>query len=103
MLFGVCSLMTPERASVNAIIRTTLSATVACAAIGASAAGLSDAERSIVESVKSRNAAALQLIERTVNVNSGTMNFEGVREVGRMFRAEFDALGFSTRWVEMPP
>jgi glutamate carboxypeptidase len=88
---------------VNAFIRTALSATVACAAIGASAAGLSDTEKSIVEAVKSRNAAALQLIERTVNVNSGTMNFEGVREVGRIFRAEFDALGFGTRWVEMPP
>ena len=41
------------------------------------------------------------LIERTVNINSGTMNFEGVREVGRIMRAEFDALGFETEWIDM--
>ena len=28
------------------------------------------------------------------------MNFAGVREVGRVFRAEFDDLGFRTRWVD---
>ena len=84
-------------------IRTTLSAALACLAFGASAAGLSPTEERIVEAVKSRNAAALQLLERAVNVNSGTMNFDGVREVGRIFRGEFDALGFRTRWVEMPP
>jgi len=35
-----------------------------------------------------------------VNINSGTMNFEGVRKVGDAFRAELDALGFSTKWVD---
>ena len=35
-----------------------------------------------------------------MNINSGTMNFAGVRKVGDVLRAEFDALGFKTRWVE---
>jgi glutamate carboxypeptidase len=35
-----------------------------------------------------------------VNINSGTMNFAGVRRVGDAFRAELDALGFTTRWVD---
>jgi len=35
-----------------------------------------------------------------VNINSGTMNLKGVREVGALFRAEFDALGFKTEWVD---
>jgi glutamate carboxypeptidase len=35
-----------------------------------------------------------------VNINSGTQNFAGVAEVGALFRAEFDALGFTTTWVD---
>ena len=31
------------------------------------------------------------------------MNFAGVREVGAIFRAEFDALGFATRWIDGAP
>jgi glutamate carboxypeptidase len=88
---------------VNPFMRTTLSAALAAFCLHASAADLSPTEQRIVAAVKARNPAALQFLERTVNVNSGTMNFEGVREVGRMFREEFDALGFRTRWVEMPP
>jgi hypothetical protein len=40
------------------------------------------------------------LLERAVNINSGSMNLEGVRETGRLFRAEFDALGFKTEWID---
>lgn len=60
-------------------------------------------ERAIVRAVDSNNAAALALLERIVNINSGTMNFDGVREVGRVLRAELDALGFQTRWVDGAP
>lgn len=40
-------------------------------------------------------------LERSVNVNSGTMNFEGVRAAGAMLRAEYDALGFQTEWIDL--
>ena len=50
--------------------------------------------------VDAHNAEALALLERVVNINSGTQNFAGVREVGAIFRAAFDALGFKTRWVD---
>jgi glutamate carboxypeptidase len=46
---------------------------------------------------------ALGLLERAVNVNSGTMNFEGVRQVGSLFQAELEALGFEARWVDGAP
>jgi glutamate carboxypeptidase len=64
---------------------------------------LSESEQRLVAAVKARSPEALQLLERTVRVNSGTLNTEGVREVGRILRAELDALGFETRWAEMPP
>lgn len=50
--------------------------------------------------VDAHNDAALALLERVVNINSGTMNFAGVRQVGEVFRTEFEALGFKTAWVD---
>ncbi len=61
---------------------------------------LSATERRIAAAVDQRNAQALALLERVVTINSGTMNFEGVRKVGDAFRTELDALGFSTKWVD---
>jgi len=49
------------------------------------------------------NGEALALLERVVNINSGTQNFAGVREVGRVFEQEFRALGFEVRWVDGAP
>lgn len=57
-------------------------------------------ERAIVRHVDTRRAEAVALLERVVNINSGSMNLAGVREVGAVFRAELDALGFATRWID---
>jgi glutamate carboxypeptidase len=57
-------------------------------------------ERALAVYVDAHNPEALALLERVVNINSGTQNLEGVREVGRVFRAELDALGFKTNWVD---
>ncbi|MDP9323199.1 MAG: M20/M25/M40 family metallo-hydrolase, partial [Acidobacteriota bacterium] len=65
--------------------------------------GLTSDERSLGAYIDTHNHEALALLERVVNINSGTQNFEGVREVGRAFRAELDALGFNTRWVDGAP
>jgi glutamate carboxypeptidase len=56
-------------------------------------------ERAIVKFIDAHNDEALALLERVVNINSGTQNFVGVREVGSIFRTELDALGFKTQWV----
>jgi len=68
---------------------------------GAAQAQLSETEQHIVAAVKQRTPAALELLEKSVRINSGTLNPEGVRAVGEIYRAELDALGFKTRWVEM--
>jgi glutamate carboxypeptidase len=57
-------------------------------------------ERAIVAYVDAHNGEALALLERVVNINSGTQNVAGVREVGGIFRASLDRLGFATRWVD---
>jgi glutamate carboxypeptidase len=60
---------------------------------------LTTAERALVKSIDAHNDEGLALLERVVNINSGTHNLAGVREVGAIFRAELDALGFKTQWV----
>jgi glutamate carboxypeptidase len=65
--------------------------------------GLSADERTLVEFVDRHNTEALTLLERVVNINSGTQNLAGVREVGKIFRQELDALGFKTSWVDGAP
>jgi glutamate carboxypeptidase len=63
-------------------------------------ARVSPEEQAIVSSIDSANAQALALLQQVVDINSGSMNFDGVRAVGKVFRAELDALGFTTRWVD---
>src|SRR5437660_515381 len=66
----------------------------------ASAQSLTPAERTIARVVDARNAEALALLERVVNINSGTMNLAGVRAVGDIFTRELQSLGFATRWED---
>lgn len=64
---------------------------------------LSPAEERIVRYVEAHVDETIDLLERTVNVNSGTLNLEGVREVADMMAPDFEALGFEVRWSELPP
>ena len=61
---------------------------------------LSRLEQRIVATIDRGVPTALGLLERAVNVNSGTLNFEGVRRVGALFRQPFARLGFDVRWVD---
>jgi glutamate carboxypeptidase len=62
---------------------------------------LSVAEAKIVSYIDEHNDEAIALLERVVNINSGTLSFDGVRQVGTVFDDEFRALGFETRWIPM--
>lgn len=66
-------------------------------------AQLSKTEKKIAASVEAHQGEALKLIEEVVNINSGSMNFDGVRKVGQIFRTRLDAIGFQTRWVDGTP
>ena len=62
--------------------------------------GLTPSEQSMAAFVDTETNAAVAMLERAVNINSGSLNFDGVRQVGALFRAEFDALGFKTEWID---
>ncbi|MBF8150234.1 M20/M25/M40 family metallo-hydrolase [Winogradskyella sp. F6397] len=53
-------------------------------------------EKNIIKAVDNHTESAVNLIRKTVNMNSGTMNFEGVRDVGKLYQIELDKLGFKT-------
>ena len=67
------------------------------------AGNLSPDERALSTFIDAHNAESLALLERVVNINSGTQNFDGVKEVGLVFGDELTKLGFTTRWVDGAP
>ena len=67
----------------------------------ASAASLSAPEKKMTVTVEAESGRQLALLEKLVNINSGTMNFEGVEKVGQVMRAELEPLGFEVRWSPM--
>ncbi|MFQ5549170.1 MAG: M20/M25/M40 family metallo-hydrolase [Woeseia sp.] len=66
------------------------------------AAELSVEERAMIEWIDEHAEDAVDLLEELVNIGSGTMNQEGVRDVGRVLRRELDELGMETEWIELP-
>jgi glutamate carboxypeptidase len=63
---------------------------------------LSKAENQIIQSVEKNHHKSVQFLEKTVNINSGTYNPEGVKKVGMIYKEMLDQLGFTTKWIEMP-
>jgi glutamate carboxypeptidase len=64
--------------------------------------GLSDNEKRIINYVNKHIPDAEKLLTDAVNINSGTLNKEGVKKVGALFTPEFRKAGFSTEWVMLP-
>jgi glutamate carboxypeptidase len=72
---------------------------VLCVTEAASAAP-STAERSLVKRVQAQEQSSIALLEQVVNINSGTLNFAGVRKVADVLEPRFAALGFKVRWED---
>ncbi len=69
----------------------------------AQAQKLTRTEKKILANVTKNHDEALRFLAKVVNMNSGTMNIAGVKAVGAEFDAAFQDLGFTTRWIDMPP
>ncbi len=66
------------------------------------AQNLNRAEKKLINSIENNNIEAIDFLKKVVNINSGTLNSDGVREVGMVFKEAFDAIDFKTTWVSMP-
>jgi glutamate carboxypeptidase len=67
-----------------------------------SAQKLSKTERKIIQQVEKNHEESIAFLEKVVNMNSGTLNLEGVKKVGAVFQEAFKEIGFNTSWIEMP-
>jgi len=63
---------------------------------------LNRTEKKIIKQAASYETQAIDFLEKVVNINSGTLNQKGVREVGNVFSSAFEAIDFQTEWIEMP-
>src|SRR3546814_17678849 len=63
--------------------------------------GLGQDEQQIVQAVDAERERTIELLERLVNQNSGSLNLAGVEAVGKTVRAELEPLGFDVPWVDM--
>lgn len=88
-----------EEMSVRPILTLMLMAGLALA--NSAVAEPTAAERTMMTTVQIEHARHVDLLERLVNVNSGTLNLTGVQAVGDMVRAELEPLGFDVRWIDM--
>lgn len=66
------------------------------------AQSLNEDEKKILKSIRTALPRHLQLLEHIVDINSGTLNTKGVRQVGDSLRLQFDNIGFTTEWISMP-
>ena len=68
----------------------------------APAAPLSPEEAKLVSYIAADHEALLTDLEKSVAISSPTEDLAGVQRCGALARAQFDELGFTTKWVEMP-
>lgn len=69
---------------------------------GVAAESLSPEEQRMADWIDSHSDDAIALLKETVNIPSGTLNQDGVKDVGRVMRRELDELGLATEWIDMP-
>ena len=63
-------------------------------------AQLSPDEAKLADYIDDHHEQAIALLEKAVNINSGTQNFPGVKAVGELFAQEFRDLGLDTQWID---
>jgi glutamate carboxypeptidase len=63
---------------------------------------LSKKEIQILKLVDKNYEESISFLKKAVNINSGTNNMKGVREVGRIFEEGFSKAGLTARWIDMP-
>lgn len=82
-------------------MRLILAAALSLALAGPALAQAAGPERTMIATVEAEHGRHVDLLERLVNQNSGTLNADGVRAVGEMVRQELEPLGFEVRWIDM--
>jgi glutamate carboxypeptidase len=56
-------------------------------------------ERQMVQHLNTQLDESTTLLKKLVNINSGTMNFAGVKQVAMLLKQKYDDMGFTTQWL----
>jgi glutamate carboxypeptidase len=59
-------------------------------------------ETQLINLIDKNYTETINLLKEVVNINSGTLNIEGVKAVGKVFEREFKKIGFETQWISLP-
>jgi glutamate carboxypeptidase len=62
---------------------------------------LSPSEKAVVAYIDANEQTSNALLEKLVNINSGTHDLEGVRAVGEVMQQQLTDLGFKVQWIPM--
>jgi glutamate carboxypeptidase len=62
---------------------------------------LNPVETQMVQTIDADHQQSIDLLRQLVEINSGTKNLDGVRDVGKVLMPKFETLGFKVRWVPM--
>jgi len=63
---------------------------------------ISPDEQKIIDYIDKHQSEAVSLLERSVNIDSPTENFAGVKNVGMLFGKELEGIGMAVKWIPMP-
>lgn len=63
---------------------------------------LSKEEQQLMNTIEAEMKATIELLKESVNINSGTYNIAGVKQVGELYGKELSALGFTVDWIALP-
>ncbi|MBU6395248.1 MAG: M20/M25/M40 family metallo-hydrolase [Sphingomonadales bacterium] len=85
----------------NRLASAFLAASLLLPASALAAPALTTPEKRMVAAVEANDPRDLALLEKLVNQNSGSRNLAGVKAVADMLRPEFEALGFTVKWLPM--
>lgn len=63
---------------------------------------ISQQEQKIVDFVDKHSSEAVEMLEKIVNIESPTEDAAGVKAVGTVLKPEFESIGMSVKWIDMP-
>ncbi|MFM7222457.1 MAG: M20/M25/M40 family metallo-hydrolase [Bacteroidota bacterium] len=75
---------------------------LACFNFSTAQEGLSKQEMKVVEFIDHSFPTAIDLLRTSANINSGTLNSQGVKQVGAIYARELEKAGFTCTWVNLP-
>jgi glutamate carboxypeptidase len=86
---------------IRQVIFPLLAAASSIASIAQNTPSLSPQEKAMVAFIDANEQASNGMLEKLVNINSGTHNLEGVRAIAEIMQAQLTDLGFKVQWIPM--